>query len=120
MDEVLRLSYPLHSGQRWAVRDDPGLLLQAAVEGPDIVRVGAERLPCWRIAYVWPDFFGPNDRVQVWYGREGFLGLRYHLESPATDESGNVIGVAIAEEDRALTSLSLVGAKGGLALDSGR
>ncbi len=116
--ELLRLSYPLHSGQHWKV--DPGLSLLATVEGTDVIRVGSDHLPCWRIGYVWPDFFGPNDRVQVWYGRDGYLGLRYHLESPATDGSGNVIGVEIAEETRRLTSLSLAGAHRGLAFDPER
>ena len=64
-------------------------------------------MPGWRIRYT-SELFGPHDRVHVWYGRQGFLRLAYHVESDATDPNGNVIGTAVAEETQELRSLSLV------------
>jgi hypothetical protein len=118
--EIQRLAYPLHPGQHWAIRDEPGFHLFATVEAPDVVRVRFQRLFAWRIRYDLIGTFGPNDHAHVWYGRDGFLGLRLHAEEPAVDESGNVIGVAISDEIQRITSLSLVGAHRGLAFDADR
>src|SRR5207249_8946164 len=52
-------------------------------------------------------FSEPNDRVVVWYGRAGFLGLDAHIESEGTDNKGNVVTVVIDERQH-LTDVSLV------------
>ena len=66
-----------------------------------------EAISFYRIDLVWRDFFGPNDHVTIWYGRQGMLGLEFHLENEAIDAEGNPIGVLISEEKQTLTALHI-------------
>lgn len=83
--ELLRLAYPLRPRARWIVRQLDGSALVATVMefGPVVLPSGTER--AWKIRYDWPGVYGPNDRVEVWYGRRGYLGMRARLETVGTD-----------------------------------
>jgi len=104
--EIALLQYPLATSKTWHVREDP--LVIYTVEGQDRLDLPAGALSGWRIRIEWPGVFGPNDRAQVWYGRDGVLQLEAHLEGEATDENGNVIGTIISDESQRLTDHTLV------------
>ena len=104
--ELLRLSYPLSSGAEWTLRLDPDLIFTESVEGVDALHTPAGTFAAYRLA-IHLDLFGPNDRVVVWYGREGFLGLDAHLEVEGTDDQGNVVTV-VFDERQHVTGVSLV------------
>jgi hypothetical protein len=91
--ELTRLSYPLHVGAQWTVREEP--LLTARVEGLDVLTLPAGRFSGWRIRY-FSERFGPGDEVRVWYGRDGYLAREARLEGEALDAQGNPIGTTIA------------------------
>src|ERR1043166_3659568 len=61
----------------------------------------------WRIRGT-SELFGPTDRVTFWYAGAGLVRIRVHAESPATDETGNVIGRAVFDSDQRLTQVRLV------------
>ncbi len=107
-DEIQRLAYPLHTGAAWVLRADPHITQR--VQGVDPIHTAAGTVVGYRIDLVWTDFFGPNDRVTLWYGRQGMLGLAFHLEGTATDASGNVIGTLISDERQTLTGLHITNA----------
>ncbi len=107
-NEIQRLAYPLHTGAAWVLRADPRITQR--VQGVDPIHTAAGTVVGYRIDLVWTDYFGPNDRVTVWYGRQGMLGLDFHLEGTATDPSGNVIGTLISEERQTLTGLHITNA----------
>ena len=102
--EIVRLAYPLHRGAHWAIRPDP--LFASTVEGVDVLDLAVGRVPGWRIR-IDSEFFGPADRVHLWYGRDGYLMLAAHLEGAATSPDGVTIGTMIAEEREVLVELSL-------------
>jgi predicted small lipoprotein YifL len=104
-DEIVRLVYPLRPHLRWFVRPDPRVL--TIVEGHEVLDLPAGRFHGWRMRIVWPDYFGPNDSALFWYGRDGFLLSRFHFESEATDELGNVIGTIVADEEERLRAVEL-------------
>jgi len=104
-NEIQRLQYPLQTGAEWVLRDDPHITQR--VEGADLIRTPMGNVVGYRIDLVWTGFFGPNDRVTLWYGRQGMLGLEFHLEGEATDASGNLIGTIVSEEHQTLTALHL-------------
>jgi len=91
--ELTRLSYPLHTGAQWTVRQQP--LLTARVEGMDDLTLPAGRFVGWRIRYS-SERFGPRDTVRVWYGRSGYLALEARLEGEALDAQGNPIGTVVS------------------------
>ena len=105
--EIVRLAYPLHTGQRWIIRADPRFT--AVVEGVDALRLPAGRFVAYRIR-IDSVLFGPSDRVRVWYGREGFLQLDAHLVGEGTDENGDPIGTVVSEDHEALDDIALVAA----------
>jgi hypothetical protein len=104
-DEITRLRYPLFVGARWIIRDDPRFAARA--ERLESLDLPAGRFTGWRIRYT-SEFFGPRDIVHVWYGRAGYLRLRAHFESEATDEQGNPLGTLLSEQTEWLTGISLV------------
>ena len=105
--ELLRLPYPLHPGARWTIRDDPEFT--ARVEGLDRLNTPNGTVSGWRIR-INSLLFGPNDRVVVWYGQLGYLGLGAHLELLATDASGNITGHVELNEREQLDDWTLAGA----------
>jgi hypothetical protein len=102
--EITRLAYPLHPGAHWVIRADPRFESTVMSLGP--IDEPAGRFAGARIR-VDSDVFGPRDRVELRYGRDGVLGLSAHLEGVATDESGNVIGIMVAEQRQDLAALTL-------------
>ena len=104
--EIQRLAYPLFIGREWIVRPDP--LFTERVDARQTIRVAGQRLSAWRIR-IESEFFGPDDRVWFWVSPEGELRFRYHLVGPAVDDTGNVIGIYIAEEDQELVQYQLAG-----------
>jgi hypothetical protein len=104
--ELTRLSYPLHTGASWHIREDP--LFAARVVGMDALPLDCGRVPAWRIRYT-SELFGPNDLVRVWYSRWGYLGLEAHLEGDAVDAEGNVIGRVVDKLSERADEINLVG-----------
>ena len=104
--ELTRLRYPLERKARWVIRDDPGVHFDAEVVGHDVLSLEAGRLAGHRIRLE-SNLFGPQDRVQTWYGRTGYLQLVAHLEVDAVDNGGVRIGTALFDEREALTSYFL-------------
>ncbi len=104
--ELLRQRYPLVPGQSWVIRLEP-IRFTARVERLDVLQLLPGAMPAWRIAYT-VEGFGPHDRIHVWYGRQGFLQMKYHLESPRMAPDGTFSRTAISEETVTLDSLSLV------------
>ena len=113
--EITLLSYPLHAGKSWHVRENP--LVIYTVERMESLRLPAGRFNGWRIRIDWPGVFGPNDRAHVWYGREGFLKLEARLETIETDLEGNRYGVVRSHEVQVLSDLDLVERPRGTRLD---
>jgi hypothetical protein len=106
-EEITRLEYPLHPGQEWTIRDDPFYVL-GACESHDVLDLPPGRMPGYKIA-ITNDLLGPNDWVYVWYGRRGFLGSEFYVETEIIDPNGNPMGTLVAEEHLFLESLDLVG-----------
>jgi hypothetical protein len=105
--EIVRLAYPLYPGQRWIIRAQPRFT--SRVEGVDVLRLPAGRFVAYRIR-IDSELFGPNDRVHVWYGRQGFLRLDFHGESQGVDDYGNPLDYAVVSEDHeVLDGIALVG-----------
>ena len=104
--EIALLRYPIATGKTWHVREDP--LVVYTVEAQESLQLPAGTLNGWRIRIDWPGFFGPEDHAAVWYGRDGRLQLRAHVESEATDENGNVIGTVVGDDVQQLSEVSLV------------
>lgn len=107
--ELVRLAYPLVVGRRWFIRADPAF--EAVVEAPELLQLPAGRLMGWRIRIV-PPGVSPEDRVHVWYGRAGYLGLEARIAMDAVDLNGNVVGVVIADQREMLTAYRLRGSTG--------
>jgi hypothetical protein len=104
-DEITRLKYPLHPRQHWVIRESPRF--ESYVEQFRVFNLPAGRMGGYAIR-VDSEFFDKNDRVEIWYGRNGFLGMRTHLEAVATDEFGDPIGTLISDERMWLEHLELV------------
>jgi len=104
-DELTRLKYPLHPGQSWTIRDEP--LFTSTVEAREVLDLPAGRFVGSRIR-IRSDFFDAQDTVLFWFGCDGLLGMRAHLEGVATDEWGTPIGKLIGEEHMTLESLEPV------------
>jgi len=73
------LQYPLHTGARWRLRNDPDLVIEALVEGHEVLELPAGRFPAWRVRILWQIDNPPMD-VRVWYGTSGRLRVHYHDE----------------------------------------
>ncbi|MBI1799258.1 MAG: hypothetical protein HYR73_06190 [Candidatus Eisenbacteria bacterium] len=107
--EITRLAYPLYMGARWVIRADPRF--ESTVERIAPIDEPAGRFVAARIR-IDSEFFGPNDRVHLWYGRDGFLKLAARIEIPVTDSSGKITGIAVAEQTEDLVSLRLFDPRG--------
>lgn len=105
-EEITMLAYPLHPGQEWVIRDDP-FYVGAFVECHEVLELTPGRFGGYKIG-IDNGLFGPNDWAYVWYGRDGFLGSRVHVESEILDPYGNPMGTMIADEYLFLESLDLV------------
>ena len=103
--EFTRLLYPLHPGASWTLRTDPIYSLQ--VEGMDLLSTPAGRFNGWRMRLD-VEGFGPNDVTHVWYGHDGYLGLKAHLERVAYDENWNPVGTMVIELTDRLDAIDLV------------
>jgi hypothetical protein len=79
--ELHRLSYPLHPGTRWFIRDEGTVKLEAIVEAQETLHLPSGAVPSWRISLVWHGgAFGPTDRILTWYSRSGLMRVYYRLE----------------------------------------
>jgi hypothetical protein len=105
-DEITRLSYPLHPGQEWIIREDP--LFASMVEAHDLLDLPPGKMNGFKIWILNP-WLGPNDVVLIWYGRQGYLQLFVYMETEITDPGGNPIDTMTYEERLTLESLDLVG-----------
>ncbi len=103
-DEIVRLVYPLHPGRTWVMRENPHF--EAFVEGSDLLDLPIGKTRAWRIR-IDSDLFSPADRAVTWYGKAGFLGQSVHTVAIATDENGQPIGTAIADDLLFLTDVNL-------------
>jgi hypothetical protein len=106
-DEITRLGYPLHPGREWVVRDD-GFLVTGVVDSHDVLDLAPGRMNGWKVMFLNANL-GPNDIVEFWYGRAGFLGLNVHVEQEIVDPGGNPLGTLVAEEQLYLEDLDLAG-----------
>lgn len=104
-NEITRLVYPLRPGEEWTIRTD--FFFGSVVEGIEDLDLPAGRFPAYRIR-IPNEALGPEDVVRLWMGRSGQLRFQYHLEAPATDEDGNVIGSSSIDHDEVLDQISLV------------
>jgi hypothetical protein len=105
-NELTRLKYPLHPGQEWTLRAEP-IVFTSRVERHEVLRLPAGRMPGFRIRIL-IEGLDPSDEVFMWYGRKGFLRMRYLIKSVATDPEGNPIGTLISERHLGLESIELI------------
>jgi hypothetical protein len=101
--EITRLTYPLHRGAKWIIRDDPRF--EVVVEGLDVVRTPAGAIPAWRLRLE-NEFLGPRDRVHQWVSRQGFVKMAAHFEFAGADENGQPRSYALDSVER-LTGLEI-------------
>jgi hypothetical protein len=106
--ELTRLRYPLYPGARWIIRNAPGAIFAARVEGTDVLTLPAGRLRGYRIR-ISSDGLGPNDTVRTWYGTSGLLQIVVHGEYEAIDVFGQPIGRVFVDQREALEELQLSG-----------
>lgn len=104
--EITFLRFPLFVGASWIVRDSPRF--ERTVTARERVELPAGGFSAWSIRGT-SELYGPKDRLQLWYGQEGLLRLRFHSVSEATDPFGNVIGHVVADLDQSLTDFHLEG-----------
>jgi hypothetical protein len=104
-DELLRLQYPLHTGQEWVVRDAP--YFASVAERHEVLDLPAGMMNGWRIAMI-SELFGEGDAVYFWYGRSGFLGMSVHLESETMGLDGSMVTV-VSDETLWLESFDIDG-----------
>jgi hypothetical protein len=102
--EITRLRYPLRPGQRWIIRDDP--LLASRVVAREKLRIGAVPVDAFKIQ-ITSELFGPSDRVYIWYGRVGYVGMIAEVSSTAMDDEGNPLGRLVTQQQEILTSYEL-------------
>ena len=107
--EISVLRYPLAPSKSWHVREAP--LFVKTVESQERLDLPAGSFSGWRIR-IDSEFFGPNDWVHVWHGRDGMLRLEAHVEGVATDENGNVLGTVVSDQVQRMSKVSLVGKAG--------
>jgi hypothetical protein len=72
----------------------------------DLLRRGVGRRIGWRIRLD-ATFYGPDDRVLFWYGRDGYLGHRIQTFGLAIDETGTPIGTVEILQTERLVELDL-------------
>ena len=99
--EITLLRYPLRPGATWDGRVGFNVY---TVEAREPVVVPAGRFAAVRLRIDIPQYFGPRDRYAIWYAEAGEVAHAAHLESPATDENGQVIGTVESDDEQQLTS----------------
>jgi hypothetical protein len=102
--EITLLSYPIHRGARWIVRESPRFTRSVVTR--EHVTVPAGEFQAWRIRGD-AELFGPRDHVTFWYSREGMVRLKGRFESEAVDDQGNPLGMVIFDVEYVLMSLNL-------------
>lgn len=103
-DEITMLSYPLHMGSSWIVRDDPRF--ERLVIAREHTTVPAGQFIAW-VLRASSELYGPNDRVHLWYARQGLIKLTIHADVNVVDDTGNIIGRAIVDVTQDLSGLTL-------------
>lgn len=103
--ELTRLKYPLHRKQEWVVIDD-SFTMTATVERRVVLDLPVGRTPAWKVRME-STFFGPDDVVHFFYGRDGYLGWQLSLVSEVTDELGERIGTVLFTDEEYLEELSI-------------
>ena len=79
------LAYPVHTGATWVIEDpkfsDPRLrhLVTAEVEGMELLDTPAGRFRAWKIR-VRDGGHLPAEEQFVWYGAQGYLGWKVHVQ----------------------------------------
>jgi hypothetical protein len=89
LPEIQRLGYPLHGGSQWITRNEPRFT--SRVVAHQRVRTPAGVLDAYKIL-ITSDLFGPRDKVFVWYGKVGFIGIISYAEGYFVDENGIFAG----------------------------
>lgn len=102
-DELTFLRYPLQVGSEWTVRESP--FFGRVVTGQEELALPVGRLRAWRIRLV-SELYDPDDHVVFWYGRPGLVRTRIHAEADAVDDTGKVIGRAVADFEQLLVRVS--------------
>lgn len=111
--EVTTLQYPLHTGARWLIRNDPGFVVEALVEGHEVLELPAGRFPAWRVRILL-QIDDPPTGVRVWYGTSGFLQMTIHDElEEDPDYPGSVR--TIYDESEILHACTIDRSRGGRA-----
>ena len=108
--ELLRLAAPLRPGGTWVVRRDPRFT--STIEAFESLAMPAGRFEGYRIR-MGSEFFGPQDRVLTWYGKDGYLRGNYHIVSDAITDAGTRVGALVFDFDEVLVQIALVGRSGG-------
>jgi hypothetical protein len=103
--EITLLSYPIYTGARWIVREDPRFA--RIVVGPERVNLPLGTFAAWKIRGT-SELFGPEDRLLTWYSRLGLLRVRFHGIVNAADDTGAIIGQVVVDSDQSLTGIHLV------------
>jgi hypothetical protein len=107
--EITLLRYPLLPGAQWTVSESP--LFARTVVARERVNVPAGSWLAWKLQNT-SEFLGPNERVFLWYANVGLVRATSHLETVATDDAGNPIGLLTFDSDQQLTNVHLVDPRG--------
>ena len=104
LPEIQRLGYPLHGGSRWITREEPRFT--SRVVAHQRVRTPAGVLDAYKIL-ITSELFGPRDKVFVWYGKTGFIGIVSYAEGYFVDENGIFAGWLTTDYREILTGYKL-------------
>jgi hypothetical protein len=86
------------------VRESP--LFARIVVAHQRLHVPAGTFNAWRIRQT-SELFGPDDTVHLWYSRSGLLRIAFRGRMNATDDTGNIVGQVIIEQNQVLRTLQL-------------
>jgi len=119
-EQIQLLRYPLHPGQRWVYQNLGTFQTIATVEAHEILDSPIGKLPAWRIRLDNPFFKPGRDRMHVWYGRMGYVGLSRHIENDViengvpkvitSDETHTIESIQLAEPGR-FSAVSAAGSR---------
>ena len=107
-DELTLLQYPLHTGARWRVRNDPDLVIEALVEGHEVLELPAGRFPAWRVRILW-QIDDPLMDIRLWYGTSGFLQMVIRDD---VEEVPDWPGTLVYEESQILSAFAVDRSRG--------
>jgi len=107
--EITRLRYPMHRGATWNIRNFP--LFASTVEGPEMLDLPIGKRNATRVRITPPGQASVAD-IFLWYNRCGLLRLTIHIESEASDSTGQPIGRIVSREEQVITGLDLVDRNG--------